>query len=88
MRRGNLGKTILRVEYINNNMLIISNPGINGPMSKLRVGVNKATALVEQQIVVLAKAETPAVIDEVVDVVILDTLALSEPIFGIAKTVE
>ena len=56
-------------------------------MSKLSVGVSNATALVEQQMVVLAKAETPEVIDDVVDVVILEGLALYEPIFGIAKTV-
>lgn len=57
-------------------------------MSKLRVGVNNATALVEQHMVVLAKAETPAVSDDVVDVVILDALALFDPIFGIANIVE
>ena len=68
-------------------MLKINNPGINGPISKLRVGVKSVTALVEQQIVVLARAETPAVNDEVVDVVILDTLVLFEPMLGIARTV-
>ena len=69
-------------------MLIISKPGINGPISKPSVGVSNASALVEQQMVVLAKAETPAEIDDVVDVVILEALVLPEPIFGIAKTVE
>jgi hypothetical protein len=88
MRRGNLGNTIFLVEYISRTILKMSNPGINGPISRLSVGVNNATALVEQQMVVLARAETPAAIEVVVDVATLDTLALFEPIFGIARTVE